>query len=64
MSHAPHPHIVADEIIQAIKKVSNETNVLPILRITVGNDSKKYSRLKKELQDNEFHKVIRGDLLR
>ena len=64
MSDAPHPHIVANEIIQAIKKVSNETNVLPILRITVGNDSKKYSRLKKELQDNEFHKVIRGDLLR
>ena len=37
---------------------------MPILRIAVGNDSKKYSRLKKELQDNEFHKVIRGDLLR
>ena len=64
MSNAPHPRIVADEIIQAIEKVSNETNVMPILRITVGNDSKKYSRLKKELQDNEFHKVIRGDLLR
>ena len=64
MSHAPHPHIVADEIIQAIEKVSNETNAMPIIRIAVGNDSKKYSKLKKELQDNEFHKVIRGDLLR
>jgi len=64
MRNAPHPRIVADEIIQAIEKISNETNVMPILRITVGNDSKKYSRLKKELQDNEFHKVIRGDLLR
>ncbi|MGA8912232.1 MAG: SDR family oxidoreductase [Nitrososphaeraceae archaeon] len=64
MSIAPHPRIVADEIIQAIEKVSNETNAMPILRIAVGNDSKKYSRLKKELQDNEFHKVIRGDLLR
>ena len=64
MSNAPHPRIVADEIIQAIEKVSNETNAMPILRIAVGNDSKKYSRLKKELQDNEFHKVIRGDLLR
>ena len=63
MSIAPHPRIVADEIIQAIEKVSNETNAMPILRIAVGNDSKKYSRLKKELQDNEFHKVIRGDLL-
>src|SRR6478735_9428454 len=63
MSNAPHPRIVADEIIQAIEKVSNETNAMPILRIAVGNDSKKYSRLKKELQDNEFHKVIRGDLL-
>jgi NAD(P)-dependent dehydrogenase (short-subunit alcohol dehydrogenase family) len=39
-------------------------DAMPILRIAVGNDSKKYSRLKKELQDNEFHKVIRGDLLR
>ena len=64
MRNAPHPRIVADEIIQAIEKVSNETNVMPIIRIAVGNDSKKYSRLKKELQDNEFHKVIRGDLLR
>ena len=64
MSNAPHPRIVADEIIQAIEKVSNETDAMPILRIAVGNDSKKYSRLKKELQDNEFHKVIRGDLLR
>ena len=64
MSNAPHPRIVADEIIQAIEKVSNETNAMPIIRIAVGNDSKKYSRLKKELQDNEFHKVIRGDLLR
>jgi short-subunit dehydrogenase len=64
MRNAPHPRIVADEIIQAIEKVSNETNAMPIIRIAVGNDSKKYSRLKKELQDNEFHKVIRGDLLR
>ena len=64
MSNAPHPRIVADEIIQSIEKVSNEMNAMPILRIAVGNDSKKYSRLKKELQDNEFHKVIRGDLLR
>ena len=63
MRNAPHPRIVADEIIQAIEKVSNETNAMPIIRIAVGNDSKKYSRLKKELQDNEFHKVIRGDLL-
>ena len=64
MRNAPHPRIVADEIIQAIEKVSYETNAMPIIRIAVGNDSKKYSRLKKELQDNEFHKVIRGDLLR
>jgi NAD(P)-dependent dehydrogenase (short-subunit alcohol dehydrogenase family) len=64
MRNAPHPRIVADEIIQAIEKVSNQTNAMPILRVAVGNDSKKYSRLKKELQDNEFHKVIRGDLLR
>lgn len=64
MRNAPHPRIVADEIIQAIEKVSNETNAMPIIRIAVGNDSKKYSKLKKELQDNEFHKVIRGDLLR
>lgn len=66
MSKAPHPRIVADEIIHSIEIVSNESNAPtnPILRITVGNDSKKYSRLKKELADNEFHTLLKSALLK
>lgn len=63
MSNAPHPQVVANETIQAIEKVSNGNNAESILRITVGNDSKKYSKLKRELSDNEFHEMLRGDLL-
>ena len=68
MSRAPHPRIVADEIINSIGIVSNESNATtttaPILRITVGNDSKKYSKLKRDLTDNEFHTLLKNDLLR
>lgn len=65
MSKAPHPRAVADEIINSIKKVSDESNTfIPILRVTVGNDSKKYSMLKKELTDNEFHSLLKSDLLK
>ena len=65
MSKAPHPQVVADEIITSIGIVSNESNTSsPLLRITVGNDSKKYSRLKKELTDNEFHALLKSDLLK
>jgi len=65
MSKAPHPRVVADEIITSIGIVSDESNTSsPILRMTVGNDSKKYSRLKKELTDNEFHTLLKGDLLK
>lgn len=65
MSKAPHPRVVADEIIKSIEIVSNESNIAgPILRIKVGNDSKKYSRLKKELTDNEFHILLKNDLLK
>ena len=64
MSKAPHPRVVADEIITSIGMVSDESNTSsPILRMTVGNDSKKYSRLKKELTDNEFHTLLKSDLL-
>jgi NAD(P)-dependent dehydrogenase (short-subunit alcohol dehydrogenase family) len=69
MSKAPHPRIVADEIINSIRVISDESYVTaaaagPILRITVGNDSKKYSRLKKDLTDNEFHTLLKSDLLK
>ena len=64
MSNAPPPVVVANETIHAIEKVSNGNNAEPILRVTVGNDSKKYSKLKKELSDSEFHKILREDLLR
>jgi short-subunit dehydrogenase len=64
MINSPSPHIVANEIIQGIKKVLNEKNTLPLLRVTVGKDSEKYSKLKKELSDNEFHEIIKEDLLK
>ncbi len=64
MSNAPHPEVVANETIHAIEKVSNGNNAKPILRVTVGNDSIKYSKLKKELTDSEFHAMLREDLLK
>lgn len=63
MSNAPHPKIVANEIIQAIEKVSNEKEVGPFLRVPVGSDAKKYSKLKRELADGEYHKLLKQDLL-
>ena len=63
MSNAPHPKIVADEIIQAIEKVSNEKEVGPFLRVPVGSDAKKYSKLKRELADSEYHNLLKKDLL-
>ncbi len=64
MSNAPHPKIVANEIIQAIEKVSNKKEVVgPFLRVPVGSDAKKYSKLKRELADSEYHKLLKKDLL-
>ena len=63
MINAPHPKIVANEIIQAIEKVSNEKKVGPFLRVPVGSDAKKYSKLKRELTDSEYHKLLKKDLL-
>lgn len=64
MSNAPHPKIVANEIIQAIEKVSNKKEeVGPFLRVPVGSDAKKYSKLKRELADSEYHKLLKKDLL-
>lgn len=63
MSNAPHPQIVANEIIQAIEKVSNEKEIGPFLRVPVGSDAKKYSKLKKELTDSEYHNLLKKDLL-
>ena len=64
MNNAPNPQIVANEIIQGIKKVINEKNTLPLLRITVGKDSEKYSKLKKKLSDNKFYELIKEELLK
>ena len=67
MSKAPHPRIVADEIINSIGVISDELNTItasPILRITVGSDSKKYSKLKKDLTDDDFHTLLKSDLLK
>jgi NAD(P)-dependent dehydrogenase (short-subunit alcohol dehydrogenase family) len=63
MSNAPHPKTVANEIIQAIEKVSNEKEVGNFLRVPVGSDAKKYSKLKRELADTEYHKLLKKDLL-
>ena len=64
MSNAPHPKIVANEIIQAIEKVSNEKEEIgPFLRVPVGSDAKKYSKLKRELADSEYHKLLKKNLL-
>lgn len=64
MSHAPHPHLVADEIIQAIANSSSSGNGGTPLRVTVGKDSKEYSKLKKELSDRDFHKLLEKKLLK
>jgi hypothetical protein len=34
------------------------------LRIAVGNDSKEYSKLKKELSDRDFHELLKTNLLK
>src|SRR6476661_707876 len=55
-SHSPYNN--------TIKKLLNEKNTPFLLRVTVGKDSEKYSKLKKELSDNEFHEIIKEDLLK
>ena len=64
MSNAPHPHLVADEIIQAIANSSNSEIGATPLRIAVGKDSKEYSKLKKELSDKDFHELLKKNLLK
>ncbi|MGD9672430.1 MAG: SDR family oxidoreductase [Candidatus Nitrosocosmicus sp.] len=65
MKEAPHPRIVAYEIVHKIENIYDESNTAAssIQRITVGTDSKKYSKLKKDLTDNEFHTLLKSDLL-
>ncbi len=63
MSRAPHPVVVADEIIKVIEKSLSDRNPSALQRITVGKDSKKYSKLKKDLTDNEFHELLKNDVL-
>jgi NAD(P)-dependent dehydrogenase (short-subunit alcohol dehydrogenase family) len=64
MSHAPHPHVVADEIVRAIANSSSNDNKNTPLRSSVGNDSKEYSKLKKELSDRDFHELLKKNLLK
>jgi len=64
MSHAPHPSLVADEIIQAITNSPKSENEATPVRIAVGKDSKEYSKLKKELSDKDFQELLRKNLLR
>ncbi len=64
MSNAPHPHLVADEIIQAIANSSNSEIGATPLRIAVGKDSKEYSKLKKKLSDKDFHELLKKNLLK
>ncbi len=53
MSNTPHPAVLANETINALERVSDGSNAEPILRVTVGKDSKRYSKLKRELLDSE-----------
>ncbi len=64
MSHAPHPRVVADEIIRAITYSSSNENKSTPLRSTVGYDSREYSKLKKELSDRDFHELLKKNLLK
>ena len=64
MSHAPHPQIVADKIIDAIDNLYNKGNEAVLFRIIVGEDSKQYSKLKKKLSDIEFHELLKKNLLK
>ena len=61
MSNAPHPHLVADEIIRAIANSSNSENGATLLRIALESDSKEYSKLKKELSDRDFHELLKTE---
>lgn len=64
MSRAPHPVVVADEIIKVIENSLSDKNTSALQRITVGKDSKKYSKLKKELTDDEFHELLKNDVMK
>ena len=64
MDRAPHPAVVADEITKVIEKSFLDSNASAIQRITVGKDSNKYSKLKKDLTDNEFHELLKNDVLK
>jgi len=37
--------------------------ILKLLRINVGTDSISFGRLKKELKDDEFHKILKNKLI-
>lgn len=64
MSKAPSPNLVATEILAAYTKVSSKEYSGNLLRIPVGSDSTKYSKLKKDLSDTEFHNLIVDNLLK
>lgn len=64
MSKAPGPNLVATEILAAYTKVSSKEYSGNLLRVPVGSDSTKYSKLKKDLSDTEFHNLIVDNLLK
>lgn len=63
MNNAPHPRIVAEEIMKSIEYISRNVNISPLLRINVGNDSVSFGRLKKELKDDGFHEMLKNKLI-
>lgn len=63
MSNAPHPKLVAEEIINTIENMTNNTKVGPLVRVNVGTDSINFSRSKKELKDDDFHRMIKNRLI-
>lgn len=64
MSKAPSPTLVASEILAALARISDKEYKGNLLRVPVGSDSVKYSKLKKELPDSEFHNLIVDNLLK
>lgn len=64
MNNAPSPRLVANELLMAIKKISEKDYKSSLLRVPVGNDSIKYSKLKKEMSDNQFHELLKRNIMK
>lgn len=64
MSKAPGPNLVATEILASYTKVNSKEYSGNLLRVPIGSDATKYSKLKKDLSDTEFHNLIVDNLLK